>query len=279
MIGPTDQGGTAADRALRVHFLGHATVMIDLDGTRLVTDPVLGGYVSALVRRTPLPRDVRAQPIDAVLISHMHRDHLDVPSLRLLGADSRMLVPRRAGQFLARRGFHDAREMRPGDVVDVGAVRVVATPARHAGFRPPFGPSGGCVGFVVEGSARVYFAGDTALFPAMAHLGPLDVALLPVAGWGPVLGPGHLDPLGAARALQLLRPKVAIPIHWGTLAPVGMYPRHWPYLVRPPLDFLEHARELAPDVDVRVLEPGEAVDLGPSIRRSPAPVDSTWAEL
>jgi L-ascorbate metabolism protein UlaG (beta-lactamase superfamily) len=62
----------------------------------------------------------------------------------------------------------------------------------------PFGPNGGCLGFVVEGCARVYFAGDTGLFPAMAALGPVDVALLPIAGWGPVLGPGHLDSLEAA---------------------------------------------------------------------------------
>ena len=151
---------------------------------------------------------------------------------------------------------------------EIDTVRVVATPARHTGFRPPFGPLGGCLGFVLEGSARVYFAGDTALFPQMAALGPVDVALLPVAGWGPVLGPGHMDPLEAARALRLLRPKIAIPIHWGTLAPVGLHLWHWPYLVNPPLDFVDHARDLAPEVVVRVLEPGESVEIDLPTRRA-----------
>ena len=236
-------------------------MLIELDGTRILTDPILRGRIASLMRRRSLSRDVSTDPVDGVVISHMHQDHLDLPSLRRLGPDVPLLVPRRAGAFLARRGFRDTREMWPGDTVEIGAVRVAATPARHVGFRPPFGPRGGCLGFVVEGSIRVYFAGDTDLFPQMAALGPIDVALLPVAGWGPVLGPGHMDPLQAARALRLIRPKIAIPIHWGTFAPIGIHLRHWPYLVSPPLDFVKHARELAPEVEIRVLAPGEALDL------------------
>lgn len=253
----------------RIWFLGHATVAIDLDGTRILTDPLLRGRIAALMRRHPVPRAVLAHPVDAVLISHMHQDHLDVPSLLQIRTDVPMLVPRRAGRFLTRRGFRVAREMRAGDAVGIGAVRIVATPANHTGFRPPFGPRGGCLGFIVEGSVRAYFAGDTDLFPQMAALGPIDVALLPVAGWGPTVGPGHLNPLRAARALRLIRPKIAVPIHWGTLAPMGMHFRHWAYQRRPPLDFLAYARALAPDVEVRVLAPGEALDLEPLIRAAP----------
>ena len=94
--------------------------------------------------------------------------------------------------------------------------------------------------------------------------------MLPIVGWGPFLGPGHLDPLRAARALRLIRPKVAIPIRLGPSAPVGLHLGHWPYLVNPPLDFLQHARDLAPDVDVRVLAPGESVDLSVPPRRAPS---------
>jgi len=255
-------------RAPRIWFLGHATVAIDLDGVRILTDPLLRGRVAGLMRRHPVPQAVLTSSINAVLVSHMHQDHLDVPSLRQLGTGMRLLVPHGAGRFLARHGFGYAREMRAGDVLEVGPVRVLATPANHVGFRPPFGPRGGCLGFVVEGSLRVYFAGDTDLFPRMAALGPIDVALLPVAGWGPTLGPGHLDPLRAARALQMIRPRIAVPIHWGTLAPIGMHFRSWSYLAKPPLDFLEHARALAPDVQVRVLEPGQSLDLGPLVRPS-----------
>jgi L-ascorbate metabolism protein UlaG (beta-lactamase superfamily) len=245
----------------RIRFLGHATVLIDLDNARILTDPLLRRRVSALFWRHPTPHSRVDHPVDAVVISHMHQDHLDLASLRQFGRDVPLLVPTRAGRFLARRGFSRANELQAGDSVSVGEVRVIATPALHTGFRPPFGPFGGCLGFIVEGSARVYFAGDTDIFPEMADLGPIDVALLPVAGWGPTLGPGHMNAEVAARALQLIRPKIAIPIHWGTFAPMGMHLRSWSYLTQPPLDFLKHAQRLAPEVDVRILEPGDALDL------------------
>src|SRR4051812_34883994 len=183
VMASTETGRSSGGHPGRIQYLGHATVLVELDGTKILTDPVLRGRISALMRRRALARAMAADPVEAVVISHMHHDHLDVPSLRQLGHATRLLVPRRAGPFLDRRGFHDTREMRPGDAVEVDSVRIIATPARHTGFRVPFGPFGGCLGFVIEGSARVYFAGDTDLFPQMAALGPIDVALLPVAGW------------------------------------------------------------------------------------------------
>ena len=246
---------------MRIQFLGHSTVFIDLDGSQILTDPVLRGRIAVLMRHRSLLREIEHDPIEAVVISHMHHDHLDMPSLRRLGRETRLLVPREAGAFLNRRGFHDVQEMRPGHVAQVGTLRVIATPARHIGFRAPFGPRGGCLGFIVEGSARVYFAGDTDLFPQMASLGPIDVALMPVAGWGPTLGPGHMDARRAAMALRLIRPKIAIPVHFGTFAPFGLHFHHWRYLVDPPRDFVKHARELAPDVEVRVLAPGESLEM------------------
>jgi L-ascorbate metabolism protein UlaG (beta-lactamase superfamily) len=263
MDGPRRDGTLAEHLPRRVRFLGHATVLIDLDETRLLTDPLLRRWVSGLLWRHPIPRSELNHPVDGVLISHMHQDHLDVPSLRQLGSDVRLLVPRRAGPFLTRRGFHRVSELQIGESATVDAVRIAATPASHTGFRPPFGPWGGCLGFVIEGSLRIYFAGDTDIFPEMASLGPIDVALLPVAGWGPTLGPGHMNAYRAAQALQLLRPKVAVPIHWGTFAPVGLHIHPWSYLIRPPLDFQEYAGRLAPEVEVHILEPGEALDLDP----------------
>ena len=263
----------------RVRFLGHATFLIDLGYVRLLTDPLLRHRISGLVWRHPRPRTELDHAVDAVLISHMHQDHLDLPSLRKLGRNVPLLVPRRAGGWLGRRGFRNVHELRPGQSGAVsesaatgepsgihaalrpGEVRVRATLANHTGFRPPFGPFGGCLGFVVEGGARIYFAGDTDLFPEMDALGPIDVALLPVAGWGPTLGPGHMNAHRAARALQLIRPKIAIPMHWGSFAPIGMHFHPWQYLTRPPLEFQEHASRLAPEVDVRILEPGESLDL------------------
>jgi L-ascorbate metabolism protein UlaG (beta-lactamase superfamily) len=94
----------------------------------------------------------------------------------------------------------------------------------------------------------------------MDQLGDIDLALLPVGGWGPILGPGHMSPREAVRALKLLRPRVAVPIHWGSLVPVGLHVRAWPYLTRPPREFAALARRQAPDVKVRVLAPGASLE-------------------
>ena len=121
-------------------------------------------------------------------------------------------------------------------------------------------------------SGSVYFAGDTDLFPEMAGLsGTIDVALLPVAGWGPTLGPGHLDARRAAEAAAVIAPRVAVPIHWGTLAPPRPLRRH-PDPSAPPREFAALVARVAPEVEVRVLEPGErtSVPVRPA-RRSRSP--------
>jgi L-ascorbate metabolism protein UlaG (beta-lactamase superfamily) len=204
-----------------------------------------------LRRRVPLELADLAG-IDAALVSHVHYDHLDRPSLRRLGADVTLVVPVGARRLL--RGFPDVREVDVGDEVRFGDVTVHATPAEHRSARLTL-RSAPALGFVVSGSRRLYFAGDTDLFEGMAALaGSLDIALLPVAGWGPKVGPGHLDPERAAHALRLLRPRLAVPIHWGTLSLA-----HRSTSSDPPEEFRRHAAELAPGVEVRVIEPGEAL--------------------
>jgi L-ascorbate metabolism protein UlaG (beta-lactamase superfamily) len=256
------RAGSSTDRIV---FLGHATVLIELSGVRLLTDPLLRSRVAHLRRQvSPVEESVFAG-IDAVLISHLHYDHLDLASLRLLGLDTRLLVPAGAGAWLESRGFTKVTELSVGETANVGALGVSAVEARHDGRRRP-GPAGRRVeaqGYVVNGPARtVYFAGDTALFEGMSDLAPaLDVALLPVAGWGPTLGPGHMDPLDAARAAGLIAPRLAIPIHWGTLLPIGIVSRHRDRLGEPPRQFAEHVASLAPGVEVRILEPGQETTL------------------
>jgi L-ascorbate metabolism protein UlaG (beta-lactamase superfamily) len=117
------------------------------------------------------------------------------------------------------------------------------------------------VGYAVLGSARVFFAGDTDLFEEMDGLVPdLDVALLPVAGWGPKLPAGHLDPRAAAEAARRLRPRIAVPIHWGTYRRIGL-PRDEATLRAPAEEFARHAQELAPDVEVKILAVGGALEV------------------
>jgi L-ascorbate metabolism protein UlaG (beta-lactamase superfamily) len=245
----------------RITWIGHATALIELDGVRLLTDPLLRNHLGHLRRHGKAPDPEALRHVDAVLISHLHFDHLDVPSLRRLPRGVRMLVPRGAGGFLRRQGFPGAEELAPGDRADVGGVAVAAVPAVHDRRRRPYagGPEADAIGFVAGG--RVYFAGDTDLFDAMAELRGTDVALIPVWGWGPSLGAGHLDPAGAARAAALLRPRVAIPIHWGTFYPRGLARYKADRLRDPPHEFAAAVAEVAPGVDVQVLTPGQALAL------------------
>jgi L-ascorbate metabolism protein UlaG (beta-lactamase superfamily) len=240
----------------RLRWLGHSTVLIELAGARLLTDPLLRGRILHLRRAVPLV-DEPLDRLDAVLVSHLHYDHLDPPSLRRVDRAAKLVVPKGAARVVRRSGFGDVAEVAAGETLQVGPVTVRAVHAEHGSSRV-FGARSEALGYVVEGAHRIYFPGDTDLYPEMADLGPgLDVALLPIWGWGPSLGAGHLDPRRAAEALALLRPRIAVPIHWGTYYPAQATRLRLPAFLREPVwAFERHAAELAPEVDVRVLEVG-----------------------
>ena len=242
----------------RIEYVGHATVLVELDGVRILTDPLLRKRVVHLRRAVALPESPPSS-IDAVLISHLHYDHLDFPSLVRLGRVPRLVVPRGAAKLIGRKVLGSpVVELARGEALEVDGLRIRATASVHDGRRLPIGVRAESVGYVVEGSSSVYFAGDTELFPGMSELGPVDVALLPVAGWGPNLGPGHMDPRAAAEAAKLLRPRVAIPIHWGTYVGRSIWKRAPAAGAPAPEVFRTHVHELAPEVEVRVLQPGES---------------------
>lgn len=246
----------------RVTWVGHATALIELGGARLLTDPVLRERLFHLKRVAPPVDPEHHSGLDAVLVSHLHHDHLDLPSLKLLdGHGVRLVVPAGAGGLASGRGFASVTELAAGDAIRVAGAEVLAVPAVHHGGRVLSRTKADSLGYVVEADGvRVYFAGDTDVFDAMADIGELDLALIPVWGWGPGLGSGHLDPVRAAEALALLRPRLAVPIHWGTLFP-RIVPDRRRRLSDPPHELARAAARLAPDVEIRVLAPGEAIDL------------------
>jgi L-ascorbate metabolism protein UlaG (beta-lactamase superfamily) len=249
----------AGEGRLSVAWIGHSTVLLEVDGLRLLTDPLLRPRVGHL-RRVAAPPGEAVADVDAVLISHVHHDHLDLRSLDRVRAPL-AVVPAGARRLLERRGFDDVVELNEGEETSIGPVTIVGTHADHEARRFPFGAPTPSLGYLIRGSARFYFAGDTEIFDGMSDLAPgLDVALVPVGGWGPRLGPGHLDPRRAAEALRLLRPRVAVPIHWGTYRRLGMNPDH-PMLREPANEFARFAAEVAPDVDVRILAPGERFEV------------------
>ncbi|TQM38276.1 L-ascorbate metabolism protein UlaG (beta-lactamase superfamily) [Pseudonocardia cypriaca] len=255
-----------------MRFLGHSTVRLELAGSVVLTDPVLTARVGPLRRTSPLPDRAHFADADLVLLSHLHADHLHLPSLRLLPRTVRVVAPRGAGRWLRGRGIRNVEELAPGEELEHGDLRVHGVPAAHSGHRfgprSTHGPQAAAMGHLIEaGGNRIYAAGDTDLFPGMAGFGPLAAALLPVWGWGLSLGPGHLDPHRAAEAVGLLRPRVAVPVHWGTLA-VGGLPRlprvgarMRRLLVEPPHRFAAAVAAAGERTRVLVTEPGAAVVL------------------
>jgi L-ascorbate metabolism protein UlaG (beta-lactamase superfamily) len=249
---------------VQITWWGHATCTVEDSGVRLLTDPLFTRRLAHLRRRRGAPPPPEAAVADVVLVSHLHADHLHVPSLARLAPGTRVLLPRGAlAQVpgLRRLGRLRLTEVLPGDRVQVGDLVVRVVPARHDGRRLPVGPHRSpALGFVVEGEARTYFAGDTGLFPAMAkEVGPVDVALLPVGGWGPYLGPGHLDAGRAAQALAQLMPRSAIPVHYGTYWPIGMDAVRPHEFHAPGEEFVRLAAQYAPGVAVHLLGHGESV--------------------
>jgi L-ascorbate metabolism protein UlaG (beta-lactamase superfamily) len=250
------------DSSLSITYLGHATVMIEMGGVRILTDPVLRGRVIHLRRLVAEPGPAALGDLDGILISHLHFDHFDPGTLKRFDRRIKLIVPQGgAVRYLERRGFAAVSGVEQGTVVQLGALKVRAVHAQHAGSRGTPGMSGPALGYLLESSESVYFAGDTDVFPEMADLSGVDVALLPVAGWGPRLPEGdHMNPARAAQALTLLRPRVAIPIHWGTYSPLWVRAGY-----RANQDagreFQRQAAAVSPEVDVRVLVPGETVSV------------------
>lgn len=245
---------------MRLTWLGHATVVLELGGIRLLTDPLLRGRAGPLRRRGPAPDLDRAAEADAILISHLHHDHAELTSLRMLPALPLLTGPRNAA-FLTRRRLHGvALTDQWYDVGDSG-VQVRMVRADHHARRMPHRPNDSYGHLVRTPTRRIWLAGDTSLYPEMADLpelagGPLDLAVVPIGGWGPRLSGGHMDPEQAARACAVVGARAAVPYHWGTFYVPTQHntPRGW--MDRPGPAFAESLAEHAPACEARVLRPG-----------------------
>jgi L-ascorbate metabolism protein UlaG (beta-lactamase superfamily) len=215
-------------------WLGHATVVLEIDGARIVADPLLRRHNGVLRRRGGRPEDLAWEGTHAVLLSHLHHDHAEVASLKMLG-DVPVLTAVENAVWVDKKGL-SGRGLTEDEWVSVGAdgVAVRLVPAVHHSRPMPHRPNA-ANGHLVRGpSGVVWIAGDTDLYPAMADLAtmagaPVDLAVVPIGGWGPKLSPGHMGPVEAAEACRLTGARWAVPVHWKTLhVPAGeMFPRGW----------------------------------------------------
>lgn len=239
--GPPPEASVAGG-ALRATLVNHATVLLQMDGLNLLTDPVWSERVSPVPwagprrRRAPGLRLEEVPPLDAVLLSHNHYDHLDVPTLRQLAArgPAPILTGLGNAEYLARFGVADersgrVRELDWGDEQELpGGVRVVALPARHWSSRSPWDRARSLwCSWVIEGpSGRVYVAGDSGYgghFAAIgAAYGPFRLALLPIGAFLPrwFMRDNHMAPDEALRVAEELRAETSIVVHYGTF-PLG----------------------------------------------------------
>lgn len=259
-----------------ITWWGHATCTVEDSGVRVLTDPLFARRLAHLRRRRGDVPPPEAAVADAVLVSHLHSDHLHLPSLAKLAPGTRLIVPRGAVRAVPglrrldavrRAGGLRITEVDAGDEVAIGPLRVRAVPAHHDGRRLPVGPQRSpALGYVITGERRTYFAGDTGLFDEMADVvGPVDVALLPVGGWGPHLGHGHLNADRAAEALARLGPGAAVPVHYGTFWPIGLDGVRPHEFHSPGDEFVRQAARRAPAVAVHRLRHGESVRPGAAL--------------
>lgn len=263
---------------MQITYIGHATLLLEMAGVRVLTDPNFEPKLGRLLARVSAPgMAIEALPtLDALLLTHAHADHLSFSSLDRLPRDIPLYAPRAVAEWLMRKGYRHAVPLDDGASVSVGdSLRVHAGLAAHRGNRYGFDRwrSATNMYLLESDDESAFFAGDTALTESTHHLvervlwmhqRELDLALLPIGyapAWKPGFRRGHLTGDDALTLFQTLRARAMLPYHWGTFHHVTSTAHDAIDRLRASL--VQHdARER-----VHVIEPGASLTLGPAARR------------
>lgn len=258
---------------LRAYWFGHASVFVEIDGLRVMTDPVFSEYVSPLAvavaprRMHPVPLALELMPkIDAVVISHDHYDHLDMASIQALARKgTHFYVGLGIGAHLERWEVPapQIHEMDWWESVKVGEISIDCLPARHYSGRKRMDNSTLWTSWRIASPGRsVYFSGDTGYSPHFAEIrrrkGPVDLALVKVGAYGSTWLDIHMDPESAVKAARDLGAARLLPVHWGTF---NLAYHDW-------AEPVERTLAVAQGLDVAVPRPGERVEYGVSFRNA-----------
>lgn len=262
---------------MQITFIGHATLLLEIGGVRILTDPNFESRLGLVLPRVTAPGiPIGALPaLDALLLTHAHADHLSFKSLDLLPRDIPLFAPPTIAAWLASRGYRHAVPLAPGGTVSIGegSLRVHAAAATHRGQRYGFDRWRSDANmYLLESDAEsAFFAGDTALTSTTHAVvervlwqagRELDVALLPI-GWAPrwkqeSFRRGHLTGDDALTLFGVLRARAMMPYHWGTF-------RHVTATAHDAIDRLrESLRQFDERDRVHVIEPGESLTVAPA---------------
>lgn len=274
-----DDGAPCAQgETVQITYIGHATLLLEMAGVRILTDPNFEPRLGRVLARVSAPGiALDALPaLDALLLTHAHADHLSFKSLDRLPRDIPLYAPPAVAQWLVRKGYRHATPIDDGESVAIGAeVRVHTGRATHKGNRYGFDRWRSATNmYLLESNEEsAFFAGDTALTPSTHHLvervlwthqRQLDIALLPIGyapAWKPGFRRGHLTGDDALALFKTLEARAMLPYHWGTFRHVTAGAHDAIDRLRASL--VQHdARER-----VHVIEPGESLTLGPEARR------------
>jgi L-ascorbate metabolism protein UlaG (beta-lactamase superfamily) len=282
-VSPLEDWRRRPDSGLRATWLGHSTVLIEIDGLRVLTDPVWGPRASPLVlagpkRFQPVPVTLSAMPpVDLVVISHDHYDHLDYPTIRTLAkAEVPFVTSLGVGAHLEAWGVASGRitelDWWESHELPKGGLTVSAAPSQHFSGRTPRSRNATLwSSFVIRGARHaVFFSGDTGLtteYQAIrARLGPFDLVMLEVGGLHPSWGDMHLGPENALKALALLGGGAFLPVHWGTFS-LAMHAWDQP---------AEALLALAPKISARLLMPRLGAPIEPARAMQ---IEPWWREV
>lgn len=257
---------------MRITYVGHATLLVEIAGARFLTDPNFDDALGRFLPRVSAPGIALEglPPLDALLLTHAHADHLSFKSLDRLSRQVPLYAPPAVAAWLARLGYAQAIPLAPGERTTVSAVTIAAAAATHIGSRYAVDRWRSATNMYLldDGTHSCFFAGDTALTPdshrlvadAVASQGRrLDVALLPIghAPWWKAASfrRGHLTSDDALDLFERLDARYFVPYHWGT----------FDHVTSKAHDAITRLRELLPGharrEDVRILEPGESLEL------------------
>src|SRR3954469_10172956 len=256
---------------MRVTYIGHATLLIEIGGVKLLTDPNFDPKLGRILPRVSAPGiALDALPkLDAVLLTHAHADHLSFDSLDRLSSSTPVYAPPAVASWLNRLGYAQAHALPPGEELRLGDLRVNAAVATHKGNRYGFDRwrADASMYLLTSDAESCFFAGDTALTDETHHLverhlwdrgRSLDLALLPIGyapWWKPGFRKGHLTHDDAMMLFERLKAHTLVPYHWGTF-------RHVTSTAYDAINRLRGVLEGHHLADsVRILEPGESIAL------------------